>query len=734
MKINSKKINLAVKKLTKVVRRGGKLGLRALKNRRLVLGTASVSTVIIIAMTALAAFNATNQFTAAARADLPTGLLDNVSKTVTITDRQGQVLYYLYNDTNRLITEGDKISEEFKDALIAAEDERFFYHNGVDIQSIIRALRANYQEQTIVSGGSTLTMQLVKNMTGDNRQNWHRKVKEAYLATVIESRYSKKEILTAYANLVPLGNNLGGVETASQFYFNKSASELNLPEAATLAALPTSPEYYASNPEELKQRRNYVLRRMLQTGKINKAELAAATATDTPIKKPVLPLLAPHFSTMVAKELKERYGDKLNTGGFKVTTTLDWPAHQLAEAAVADNSGVLANVGAKNVGLVSLDPKTGQILAMVGSADWRNKANKGEVNFTTANLSYGSTLKPLIFALLLEKNGWSPGAIMWDVKTNFRIGEPKPYTPQNYDKKFFGPMTVRQALANSRNIPAIKALHIVGLGDVLKRLEEMGINSLGTDTSKYGLSLAVGGGGIPLLEMTGAYTALANEGRFNPPEPFLTITDYKGKTHYEAKPVNQQVLKPEVAYEIAEILADNEARKRVFGPNSQLVIADKKVAAKTGTAEDYRSALTIGFTPEIITGVIVANNNNEPMRNNAGGAMAAAPFWQTFMNRYLADRPNTWFVRPNSVEEVRFATVIGEINDLIAPWQSPSDRFNRKLAEINDPLWQAAINSWNTKPKTEENKTANGPEESTEAVDQPTDQGRKKEKPGRGRR
>lgn len=732
MSKNSKRIKLVVKKLNKIVRVGSKQIYRGLKNRRLVLGTASISLVIIIAMTALSAFNVTNQFTAAARADLPTGLLDNASKTVTVTDRQGQVLYYLYNDTNRLITEGDKIAEYFKDALIAAEDERFFYHNGVDIQSIIRAMKANYQEKSIVSGGSTLTMQLVKNMTGDDRQSWHRKVKEAYLATVIESRYSKKEILTAYANLVPLGNNLGGVETASRFYFDKPASELTLPEAATLAALPTSPEYYATNPEALKQRRDYVLRRMLQTGKINKEELTAATATDTPIKKPVLPLLAPHFSTMVGEQLKERYGDKLYTGGFKVTTTLDWPTHQLAEEAVRDNFDVLAKVGARNVGLVSLDPKTGQVLAMVGSADWRNKNNKGEVNFTTANLSYGSTLKPLIFALLLERNGWSPGAIMWDVKTNFRTGEPKHYTPQNYDKKFFGPMTVRQALANSRNIPAIKALHMVGLGDVLKRLEEMGISSLGTDTSKYGLSLAVGGGGIPLIEMTGAYTALANEGRVNPAEPLLTVTDYKGKTHYESKPLNRQVLKPEVAYEIAEILQDNEARKRVFGPSSQLVVANEQVAAKTGTAEDYRSALTIGFTPEIVTGVIVANNNNEPMHQNAGGAMAAAPFWQAFMKRYLADRPNTWFNRPDSVKEVRFATVIGQVNDLVAPWQNPSDRFTRKLAETNDPLWQFAINAWGTKPISEDSKTADSSENTRDEDEE--DQEKKKEKQARGRR
>lgn len=638
--------------------------------------------------------------------EVASDFIQKVPKTTIITDRNGEVLYYLYKDENRIIVPSDKLPDSLKKAVVAAEDERFYLHNGFDLLSFFRALSANLQQKQIVSGGSTLTMQLVKNITGDSRRSWLRKAKEAYLATTLEQRYSKEQLLTLYLNLVPLGGTIGGAESASQLYFRKPATQMTLAESATLAALITSPNHYSTNPEDLETRRNYVLGRMVSTGKISQQEANTAISEKTVLLSTEIPFKAQHFVSEVVSELKKEYGDDIYTKGFNVTTTLDIASQMKAEQSIKDNLGVLRNNNADTVGMIVAEPKTGDILAMVGSADYFNNKNEGQVNIATAPLSYGSTLKPFIYALLMEKDHWSPGAIMWDVKTDFPIqGQRKPYTPYDYDRQFFGPMTIRQALANSRNVTAVKALQMVGLDNTLKRLEEFGVTSLGTNVSEYGPSLALGGGGIPLTQMTTIYTALANEGKSNPTHTIKKITDYNDKTISEYSPPNKQVLKPEVAYEVSEILQDNEARKRVFGPNSPLVIHGKTVAAKTGTAEDYRSALTIGYTPDVITAVIVANNNNAPLRAGAGGAMAAAPFFNAFMTRYLSDKPNNWYSRPSTITQTAFPTVIGKINDLTAPWQSPTDRFNKRIAEIDDPLWSRAIASSSTeKKKTEENK------------------------------
>lgn len=699
----------------------------------LILSALIPTLIVALVLASTLAWQQTKVFANETSNDLPTNFLDDITKTTTITDREGNVLYYVYKDQNRLFVSGDKIAQVMKDAIIAAEDERFYLHNGLDLVSIARAVEANYKSKGIVSGGSTLTMQLVKNITGDSQTSIQRKVKEAYLATLIEQRFSKAEILTTYLNIVSLGHNLGGVETASRFYFDKSAKDLTLPEAATLAALPTSPEFYATNPDALHRRRNYVLDRMVATGKVSQEEAEAAKATSTPIKEPTIPLKAPHFVMTAIDQLKAEHGEALYTKGLTVVTSLDPKTQTIAEQTVAKNAGVLRNVGAQNVGLVSLDPKTGQVLAMVGSVNYDNKANRGEVNFTTANLSYGSTLKPIITAFLFEKEHMSPGGITWDVKTDFDIGEAKPYTPQNYDRSFFGPMTWRQALGNSRNIPMIKALIMVGLEDTLKRLVEMGVTSLGTDASRYGPSLAVGGGGIPLIQLTGAYTALANEGKVNPAQLILKTVDYTGKTVKEYQPLNKPVLKPEVAYEVAEILQDNKARERVFGSRSPLVINGKTVAAKTGTAEDYRSALTVGFTPDIVTGVIVANNNNEPLRAGGSGAMAAAPFWNDFMTEYLKDKPNNWFARPQTVVETEFPTVIGRIKDLTAPWQSPSDRFNRRVAEADFASWNRAVAGFSTRRRTEDRERSQNTAQAETRNDNNRDNNRDRGNSGRDR-
>lgn len=659
--------------------------------------------------------------TVKAQATVSGDFMASLPKTTLITDRNGEVLYYYYKDINRIIAPADKLPNSLKKAVVAAEDERFYLHDGFDVVSVVRALVANMENGYIVSGGSTLTMQIVKNITGDDRRDWQRKAKEAYLATLLEQRYTKEELLALYLNIVPLGGNIAGAEAASQLYFDKPASDLALHESATIAALITSPSFYINDRDALTKRRNYVLDRMVATNKITKNEAEVAKKVAVAIKDPAIPYKAQHFTTHVLDQLKREYKDDLATKGFVVKTTLDVKTQQLAEKSIQDNRGVLTANSADTAGIVVMDPKTGDVLAMVGSADYFNEKNQGQVNVTTAPLSYGSTLKPIIFSLLLEKDNWSPGAIMWDVKTDFPIvGQRKPYSPNDYDRKFFGPMTVREALGTSRNVTAVKALQMVGLDNTLKRLEDFGVTSLGTDTKNYGPSLAIGGGGIPLLQMTGTYTALANSGKVSPAQTILEIRNSVGDVVKKYEPKTKEVLKPEVAYEVADILQDNNARKRVFGANSQLIIPGKTVAAKTGTAEDYRSALTIGFTPDVVVGVIVANNNNAPLRAGAGGAMAAAPFFNTFMTHYLADKPNNWFARPETVKEQRFQTVIGSINDLVAPWQSPTDRFNKRIAEVDDPLWNRAVAS--TGRKTDDNKKniATQPETTTvRAVVQP---------------
>jgi penicillin-binding protein 1C len=663
---------------------------KSLPKAKILLRNIGIGLLCLLIIGAGVGYQYLSPLTVRAEDSVGSGFLDDLPKTTTITDRNGEVLYYAYKDENRLVVPGKALPESLKKAVVAAEDERFYMHNGFDAASAFRALTANMTNGKIVSGGSTLTMQIIKNVTGEDDPTWQRKVKEAYLATVLEQQHSKEDLLTFYLNMIPLGGNVAGAATASQFYLGKPVDQLTLSESAAIAALITSPNHYLNNHEALNTRRKYVLNRMVATHKIKQEEADAAAKEEVTFEVRDTPYKAPHFTTLVLDELKKTYGEEYSKKGMTVKTTLDLPTQQLAEQSITDNARVLQNVRGDTAGMVVTDPKTGDVLAMVGSPNYFNE-KKGQVNVTTAPLSYGSTLKPLIYAMLMEKDHWSPGAIMWDVKTDFPLVGQKPYTPFDYDRKFFGPMTLREALATSRNVTAVKALQMVGLESALNKLQEMGVTSLGTDRSKYGPSLAVGGGGIPLVQMTSAYTALANGGQANPAQYFLEITDATGKVLKQREAVNKQTLRSEVAYEIADILQDNNARKRVFGTNSALVIPGKTVAAKTGTSEDYRSALTIGFTPNVVVGVIVANNDYSPLTSGAGGAMAAAPFFNTFMTKYLADKPNVWYTRPDSVKDTEFRTVLGTVKDLTAPWQSPTDRFFKRIAETDDPLWNRAV-------------------------------------------
>lgn len=604
-----------------------------------------------------------------------------------ILDRNGKVLYAISEEGKRIVVEFPDIDEDVKNATIAAEDRNFYKHYGLDFKGIARATyRTIFSRGTSLQGGSTITQQFVKlGLLEDPRRTISRKIKEVILAIELEIFYDKDEILGYYLNTIPYGRNAYGIEAAANNYFGKSAKDLSVPEAATLAALPQRPSYYTNNPDDLHARVDYVLDGMVAIGKLSQGDsdkykeearkLAFVDRRES--------ILAPHFVFYVRELLAEKYGERLVTeGGLKVTTTLDLDIQKQAEDAVAnwaERNRRLVN--ANNSAMVVLNSKTGEILAMVGSKDYFDDEIKGQVNITTTLQEPGSSFKPVVYAAGLER-GYSPGSTLWDLTTDFGGG----YTPQNYDGGTRGPVSIRVALANSLNIPAVKMLGLVGLNNAIDQAEKMGITTF-TDRDQYGLSLVLGGGSIKMLELAQAYTAFSNGGIIHDVSPILKVEDSSGKVLEELRiGGGRRVLSPEVAWEIADVLSDNAARASVFGSRSPLYIAGHTVGAKTGTTQSYRDAWTFMFTSSdmdvpVTIGVWTGNTDNSEMRRSGAGAMAAAPIANTFMTNYLKGKPNTPFKRPASLQEVYFDQYTGKKPiagwpsrpDWAAPWQLPED-------------------------------------------------------------
>lgn len=614
-------------------------------------------------------------------------------ETTRLLDRNGNVLYEVLDPHagRRTYVPLNKISPLLVAATIAAEDKSFYTHPGYDIFAILRALWQNYTQGEIVSGASTIPQQLARALllSPEERaqRTYIRKAREIILAAEITRRYSKDEILELYLNEIYYGNLAYGIEAAAETYFGTTADRLTLAQAAFLAGLPQSPATYDvyTDPEAAFRRQQDVLllmvRASLEQGCIRvsnapqpicvTAEMAAQAAKEirtTPFRAPQITMRYPHWVTYVRQILESQYDPQtIYRSGFTVYTTLDPALQDVAQSIVTTQVRALADKHVTNGALVAIRPSTGEILAMVGSADFYNEAISGQVNMAISPTRQpGSSIKPITYVAAFEK-GWTPATLIWDVPSEFPpSGDPNdprpPYKPVNYDGKFHGAVTVRSALANSYNVPAVKALQFVGIYDdpttpqkdgMIAMAERLGITSL--TRPDYGLSLTLGGGDVSLLEMTAAYAVFANGGKRVPPVAILRITDHEGRLLFEYQPPDgEQVIRPEHAFLISSILSDNEARAPMFGRNSVLNLPFP-AAAKTGTTNDYRDNWTLGYTPDLAVGVWVGNADYTPMQG-VSGITGAAPIWAQFMQSAVpyvtGGRPRGFLPPPGIVERI----------------------------------------------------------------------------------
>ncbi len=630
-----------------------------------------------------------------------------IVQSTKIYDRTGEVLLYQFGEIKRTIVKNEEISPFLIKATIVTEDTDFYKHFGIDFKSIIRALLHNFFHRNSVQGGSTITQQLVKNalLTPEGeipKRTLSRKFKEIILSIEIERKYSKEEILNFYLNQISYGFNVYGIEETAHFYFQKKAKDLTLAESALLAALPKAPSYYFSHPEQLKSRQEYILDRMAVLGYISSEELKSAKEEKVSYAFPSSTILAPHFVFYVQQELINYFQRKYNfaqkeaenfiqKSGFKVYTTLDWELEELAEKIIKER--VEKNEKwylAENAALVAIDPKSGEILSMVGSRDWFDENIEGKYNVAISpHRQPGSSFKPFAYAAAFKK-GYTPDTIIWDVETNFPGWDS---FPSNYDNKFRGPLTMRQALAQSLNIPSIKVLYLAGVNETINTAKDLGITTL-NDRENYGLSLVLGGGEVKLLDEVASYGVFATEGLKHPPSSILYIENLKGEIIEEFKSNPIRVLDPQIARLINDILSDNQARSPMFGIKNNLILGDRPIAAKTGTTQEFKDAWTVGYTPSLVSGVWVGNNDGSLMYKGSG-IRAAAPIWNEFMKKaYLikSQNPNhksqNEFVLPEEIEEFKKPEPM-VTNKLIL-----NGRFeNVKIVEINKTNGKLATSS-----------------------------------------
>lgn len=582
----------------------------------------------------------------------PNRLLErNIQQTTTIYDRTGDtILYQLHGDVNRKLITLAELPEYIKWTSITAEDRDFYNHHGFSVSGIVRSFLSNIFSGSRV-GGSTITQQLVKNAILSPEKTYTRKLKELILSFRIESKFSKDEILQLYFNEIPYGSVVYGVEAAAQTFFGKSAKDLTVAQAAVLAAIPQRPTYfspYGEHIDELLERQRYIINEMVDLGYLDEATAAAAKAEKIEFKPRSEAMMAPHFVMYIRQLLADQYGESYaEQAGLKITTTLNLDDQKAAENAIAAQREKNLSYNATNAALVSLDTKTGQILAMVGSADFNDEAISGQVNVALRPRQPGSSFKPLAYVTAFSE-GYTPETILYDVVTQFSTDSGQPYEPHNYNLKENGPVTMRKALAGSLNIPAVKTLYLADVQRVLDIAEEIGYSTF-DDRSRFGLSVVLGGGEVKLLEHTAAYAAFAREGIYHTPIAILKIEDAKGNVLYEYKDSDnrgKQILTPEVFRSLNSILSDNAARSYIFGEKNYLTLPDRPVAAKTGTTNDYHDAWTIGYTPSIATGVWVGNSDNAEMKRGADGSVIAAPIWNTYMKAAVANQPVETFQEP----------------------------------------------------------------------------------------
>lgn len=567
-----------------------------------------------------------------------------ISESTKIYDRTGEIILYdVHGTIKRTVIPLEDIADYVQKATLAIEDAEFYEHQGIKPSATLRAVLINLSTGQLQQGGSTITQQVIKNTLLTKDKKISRKIKEWVLALKLERAMNKDQILNLYFNETPYGGSIYGIEEAARAYFGKSAKDLNLVESAYLAALPQAPTYYSpygNNRDKLEDRKNLVLKRMTQLGFITALEAEEAKNTAVKFERPDdSGIKAPHFVIYILDYLEEKYGrEAIEVDGYKVITSLDWELQKQAEEIInryaEDNS---AKYNANNAAMTAINPKTGQLLVMVGSKDYFDEENDGNFNIALAHRQPGSAFKPFVYASAFE-SGYTTETVVFDLKTQFSTNcPPTCYSPENYDNQYLGPVTFRNALAQSRNVPAVKVLYLTGINKALDIAKRFGITSL-TDKNRYGLTLVLGGGEVSLLELTGAYSVFANDGIKSDLVTILKIEDNNGKTLEEWELKQSKSVDSSIARMVTSILTDNNARTPAFGANSPLYFPGREVAAKTGTTNDYRDAWIIGYTPNIAVGTWAGNNDNSPMDKQIAGFIVA-PMWNAFMQSYLSQVP-----------------------------------------------------------------------------------------------
>ena len=632
-----------------------------------------------------------------------------------IYDRTGEILLYnTSKDVRRKLVPFEEISDYAKSATLAIEDKDFYEHPGFKFSSFIRAILVDITTLSFSQGGSTITQQVVKNSILTNDKTPTRKLKEIILALKLDRVLSKNDILTLYFNEIPYGGNVYGIEEAALRFFGKSAKELNLVESAYLAAIPKAPTYYSpygSHRDKLEERKNLVLSEMLSGEIITEEEYEEAVATETvfQVRESTSGIKAPHFVFFVLDELIKKYGEAaIENKDFKVITTLNYEMQKAAEEVSLEYGKTNEeNFGNRNNATVVIDPKTGEILVMVGSRNYFDEEIDGNFNVALAHRQPGSAFKPFVYATLFEK-GYTPETILFDVATQFSTrcqvfnftSENDCYSPSNYDDNFRGPMTVRNALAQSINVPAVKALYLAGIKDSIETAERMGIESL-VGADRYGLTLVLGGGEVSLLDMVSAYSVFANDGMRNVYTPILRVESASGETVDVHNPYPTRALSQNIARQINDILGDKVARAPLYGPSSVVNIPGVNVALKTGTTNDYRDAWIIGYTPNLVVGTWAGNNDNSPMVKKVSG-LVVAPIWRAIFDKVLAGIPNENFPLPEPSDPNLKPVLSGQVQGphSILYWVDKNNPRGsiptRPEADSQFQYWEYGVLNWLT--------------------------------------
>ncbi|MEK7139043.1 MAG: transglycosylase domain-containing protein [Patescibacteria group bacterium] len=592
-----------------------------------------------------------------------------VTESTKIYDKTGEVLLYdIHGEEKRTIISWDQIPESVKKATLVSEDSDFYKHSGLDLKGISRALLKDLRDFDLSQGGSTITQQLVKKALLGDEKTLVRKLKEALLSIEVEKRFTKDEILWMYLNQIPYGSNAYGIEAASKTFFGKPASEITTSQAAVLASLIKAPSYYSpygNHFNELATRKKSLLEKMKNEEMITVREYEEALSEELSFKSNLENIQAPHFVIMVKEYLENRYGrDVIENGGLKVVTTLDAGLQISAEEAI--NKYAPTNkekYKASNAALVAIDPKTGEILSLVGSANYFDIENEGNFNVATARRQPGSAFKPFAYAAAFQK-GYPDFTVLFDVKTEFSPNcsadstQDKDqygldcYHPKNYDDRFRGPVSIRQSLSQSLNVPSVKTLYLAGVNDTIDLAEKMGITTL-QDRSRFGLSIVLGGAEVKLVDLVSSYGVFANDGIRNPWYFIKSVELSDGNFLEQNKLDPKRVLDSQISRLISDVLSDNSARAPIFGYSSSLYFPGKSVAAKTGTTQENRDAWVVGYSPSIVTGVWVGNNKNESMTKEGAGISAAGPLWHEFMSKALEKFTREDFLKPDIVSSTK---------------------------------------------------------------------------------